>query len=122
MNQKTVIYIILSAILLYLYYKRGGIALFVAFVVVVAGTLFAGVGASAREGMNGKKDKNIKKNKTNDDDDEEKKDDEKEKEKDNDENQEKEKNNRKGSGNGKDDNKDKNKDKKDKTKNNKDEE
>jgi len=53
LNQKTVIYIILSAILLYLYYKRGGIALFVAFVVVVAGTLFAGAGA--REGMDGKK-------------------------------------------------------------------
>lgn len=53
LNQKTVIYIILSAILLYLYYKRGGIALFVAFVVVVAGTLFAGAGA--REGLDGKK-------------------------------------------------------------------
>jgi len=51
LNQKTVIYIILSAILLYLYYKRGGIALFVAFVVVVAGTLFAGAGAGAREGL-----------------------------------------------------------------------
>jgi len=56
LNQKTVIYIILSAILLYLYYKRGGIALFVAFVVVVAGTLFAGTlfagaGADAREGL-----------------------------------------------------------------------
>jgi len=50
-NQKDVIYIILSAILLYLYYKRGGIALFVAFVVVVAGTLFSG--AVAREGMGG---------------------------------------------------------------------
>ena len=47
-NQKTVIYIILSAILLYLYYKRGDIAIFAAFVVVVAGALFAG----AREGMN----------------------------------------------------------------------
>lgn len=47
MNQKTVIYIILSAILLYLYYKRGDIAIFAAFVVVVAGALFAG----AREGM-----------------------------------------------------------------------
>lgn len=42
MNQKTVIYIILSAILLYLYYKRGGVAIFAAFAVVVAGTLFAG--------------------------------------------------------------------------------
>ena len=47
-NQKTVIYIILSAILLYLYYKRGDITIFAAFVVVVAGALFAG----AREGMN----------------------------------------------------------------------
>jgi len=51
MNQKTVIYIILSAILLYLYYKRGGIILFAAFAVVTAGTLFAGAGAGAREGM-----------------------------------------------------------------------
>lgn len=49
MNQKNVIYIILSAILLYLYYKRGGVALFTAFVVVVAGTLFTGAGA--REGL-----------------------------------------------------------------------
>lgn len=47
MNQKVVVYIILSAILLYLYYKRGDIAIFAAFVVVVAGALFAG----AREGM-----------------------------------------------------------------------
>ena len=47
MNQKVVIYIILSAILLYLYYKRGGIAIFAAFVVMVAGTLFA----SKREGF-----------------------------------------------------------------------
>ena len=39
MNQKVIIYIILSAILLYLYYKRGNLAIFVAFVVVVAGTL-----------------------------------------------------------------------------------
>ena len=51
MNQKVVIYIILSAILLYLYYKRGGVALFVAFIVVVAGTLFAGTSASASEGF-----------------------------------------------------------------------
>jgi len=42
MNQKTLIYIILSAILLYLYYKRGSIAIFVAFAVVTAGTLFSG--------------------------------------------------------------------------------
>ncbi len=47
MNQKVVIYIILSSILLYLYYKRGGIALFAAFIVVAAGTLFTGT----REGM-----------------------------------------------------------------------
>lgn len=39
MNQKVIIYIILSAILLYLYYKRGNLAIFAAFVVVVAGTL-----------------------------------------------------------------------------------
>lgn len=53
MNQKVVIYIILSAILLYLYYKRGGIAIFAAFVAVVAGTLFTeGIG-SAREGFGG---------------------------------------------------------------------
>jgi hypothetical protein len=51
MNQKNVIYIILSAILLYLYSKRGGIILFAAFAVVTAGTLFAGAGAGAREGM-----------------------------------------------------------------------
>ena len=51
LNQKTVIYIILSAILLYLYSKRGGIILFAAFAVVTAGTLFAGAGAGAREGM-----------------------------------------------------------------------
>ena len=57
LNQKTVIYIILSAILLYLYYKRGGIAIFVAFVVVVAGTLFAGTlfaGANEGFGIGGK--------------------------------------------------------------------
>ena len=47
MNQKVVVYIILSAILLYLYYKRGDIAIFAAFIAVVAGALFAG----AREGM-----------------------------------------------------------------------
>jgi hypothetical protein len=47
MNQKVVIYIILSVILLYLYYKRGSIAIFAAFVVMVAGTLFA----SKREGF-----------------------------------------------------------------------
>ena len=51
MNQKVVIYIILSAILLYLYYKRGDLAIFAAFVVVVAGTIFTQGSASAREGM-----------------------------------------------------------------------
>jgi len=54
MNQKTVIYIILSAILLYLYYKRGGIALFMAFVVVVLGTLIIGKGRDI-EGITGKR-------------------------------------------------------------------
>ena len=44
MNQKAVIYIILSAILLYLYYRRRDLAIFVAFVVVVTGTLILGKG------------------------------------------------------------------------------
>jgi hypothetical protein len=39
MNQETVIYIILSAILLYLYYRKKDIAIFVAFVIVAGGTL-----------------------------------------------------------------------------------
>ena len=39
MNQRTVIYIILSAILLYLYYKKHDIAIFAVFVVVVGSTL-----------------------------------------------------------------------------------
>jgi hypothetical protein len=39
MNKKVGIYIILSAVLLYLYYKRGDLAIFAAFVAVVAGTL-----------------------------------------------------------------------------------
>jgi hypothetical protein len=39
MNKETVIYIILSAMLLYLYYRRREIAIFVAFVVVAGGTL-----------------------------------------------------------------------------------
>ena len=54
MNQKVVIYIILSAILLYLYYKRGGVALFAAFIVVVAGTLFTGANASEGFTLGGK--------------------------------------------------------------------
>ena len=44
MNQKVVIYIILSAILLYLYYRKGDLAIFAAFVVVVTGTLILGKG------------------------------------------------------------------------------
>jgi hypothetical protein len=51
MNQKVVIYIILSAILLYLYYKRGALAIFAAFVAVVAGTIFTQGSASEREGF-----------------------------------------------------------------------
>ena len=39
MNKKVGIYIILSAILLYLYYRRNDLAIFAAFVAVVAGTL-----------------------------------------------------------------------------------
>jgi len=44
MNQKAVIYIILSAILLYLYYRRRDLAIFAAFAVVVTGTLILGKG------------------------------------------------------------------------------
>ena len=51
MNQKAVIYIILSAILLYLYYRKGDLAIFVAFVIVVTGTLILGKGGDAREGL-----------------------------------------------------------------------
>jgi hypothetical protein len=47
MNQKVVIYIILSAILLYLYYRKKDFMIFAAFVVMVAGTMFA----SKREGF-----------------------------------------------------------------------
>ena len=39
MNKKVGIYIILSAVLLYLYYKRGDLTIFAAFVAVVVGTL-----------------------------------------------------------------------------------
>ena len=53
MNQKVVIYIILSAILLYLYYRKRDLAIFAAFVAVVGGTLFASGIASAREGFGG---------------------------------------------------------------------
>ena len=53
MNQKGVIYIILSAILLYLYYRRRDIAIFAGFVVVVVGTLILGKGGEEGFGMGG---------------------------------------------------------------------
>lgn len=52
LNQKTVIYIILSAILLYLYYLRRDLAVFAAFAVVVAGTLIIGKDFDSIEGLN----------------------------------------------------------------------
>jgi len=51
LNQKTVIYIILSAILLYLYYIRRDLAVFAAFVVVVVGTLIIGKDFDSIEGL-----------------------------------------------------------------------
>lgn len=52
MNQRIVIYIILSAVLLYLYYRRRDLAIFAVFVVVVGTTLiFRNGGASASEGF-----------------------------------------------------------------------
>lgn len=51
MNQKVGIYIILSVVLLYLYYKRGDLAIFAAFVAVVAGTLIFRVQTDDREGF-----------------------------------------------------------------------
>lgn len=57
MNQKVVIYIILSAILLYLYYRKGDLAIFAAFVVVVTGTLILGKGGGDEGfGMGGDKE------------------------------------------------------------------
>ena len=53
LHQKVVIYIILSAILLYLYYKRGDLAIFASFVVVVLGTLIIGKDIDSVEGMKG---------------------------------------------------------------------
>lgn len=54
MNQRIVIYIILSAFLLYLYYRRRDLAIFAVFVVVVGSTLiFRDGGASASEGFGG---------------------------------------------------------------------
>ena len=55
MNQTTVIYIILSAILLYLYYRKQDLSIFAAFVVMVVGTFFAGAGVGSIEGMSKKK-------------------------------------------------------------------
>lgn len=49
MNQRIIIYIILSAILLYLYYRRQDITVFAAFIVVVATTL---IFRDTREGLN----------------------------------------------------------------------
>jgi hypothetical protein len=49
MNQKGVIYIILSAILLYLYYRKRDLAIFAGFAVVVVGTLILGKGG--KEGL-----------------------------------------------------------------------
>ena len=51
LNQKTVIYIILSAILLYLYYLRRDLTVFAAFAVVVAGTLIIGKDVTSVEGL-----------------------------------------------------------------------
>ena len=56
MNQRIVIYIILSAILLYLYYVRRDLAVFAAFIVVVGATLIFGDG-SASEGFDSKESK-----------------------------------------------------------------
>jgi hypothetical protein len=49
MNQRIIIYIILSAILLYLYYRRQDITIFAAFMVVVGSTL---IFRDTREGLN----------------------------------------------------------------------
>ena len=53
MNQKGVIYIILSAILLYLYYRKRDLAIFAGFVVVVVGTLILGKGGEEGFGTGG---------------------------------------------------------------------
>jgi hypothetical protein len=55
MNQKGVIYIILSAILLYLYYRKRDLAIFAGFIVVVVGTLILGKGGEEGFGMGGGK-------------------------------------------------------------------
>lgn len=53
MNQRVVIYIILSAILLYLYYRNRDITVFAAFVVVVSGTLLFRGATTFSEGLTG---------------------------------------------------------------------
>jgi len=55
MNQKVAVYIILSAILLYLYYRKKDFTIFAAFVVVVAGTLIFGDRNGDSEGFSGGK-------------------------------------------------------------------
>ena len=52
MNQRIMIYIILSAILLYLYYKKQDITIFAAFIVLVSSTLI--FGKDVREGAKNK--------------------------------------------------------------------
>lgn len=53
MNQRVIIYIILSAILLYLYYRNRDITVFAAFVVVVGGTLIFRGATTVSEGLTG---------------------------------------------------------------------
>ncbi|NBO70774.1 MAG: hypothetical protein EBU66_16350 [Bacteroidetes bacterium] len=57
MTQKATIYIILSAILLYLYYRKRDLAIFAGFVVVVVGTLILGKGRDI-EGNTGRRSGN----------------------------------------------------------------
>ena len=57
MNKKTVIYIILSAILLYLYYRRGGLDIFAGFMVLILSTIvFRNVIEGAKSGSGGDKE------------------------------------------------------------------
>jgi len=53
MNQKAVIYIILSAMLLYLYYRKQDLAIFVAFAVVAGATLIFRSETIGQEGFSG---------------------------------------------------------------------
>ena len=66
MNQKVVIYIILSAILLYLYYRKKDFTIFVAFAVVAGATLIfrdltVNEGLTSNEEDDKKKKKNVDK-------------------------------------------------------------